>query len=55
MPRECKPCSAKRSKTKYLWTPPEGSDLQPRQYNTEREARIKVRRRGGSYAALPSE
>lgn len=44
------PCSCKnRKKTKYTWTPPEGSDLKPVTYNTEIEAKAKVLRKGGTY------
>lgn len=43
-------CACKgRSKTKYLWTPPAGSTLEPVQYNSEIEAKAKVSRKGGSY------
>lgn len=43
-------CACKnRKKQKYLWTPPEGSDLPAVEYGSEIEARAKVMRKGGSY------
>lgn len=46
-------CACKgRSKTKYAWTPPEGSPLPPMIYNSEIEAKAKMLRKGGTYAPV---
>lgn len=44
-------CS-KRNKTKFLWSPPEGSPLPAMEYNSEIEAKAKVLRKGGTYAPI---
>lgn len=47
-------CACKnRAKTKYLWTPPEGSDLEPVIYDSLIVAKAKVQRKGGSYQPVP--
>jgi len=42
----------KRKKQRFLWTPPEGSDLSAVEYGTEIEAKAKVLRKGGSYVLV---
>lgn len=46
-------CACKgRKKQKYLWTPPEGSDLEATEYDSLIVARAKVQRHGGSYVPV---
>lgn len=47
------PCACKnRKKTKYRWTPPEGSDMEPMTYDSLIVAKAKVQRHGGSYKPI---
>lgn len=47
-------CACKgRQKFRYLWTPPDGSDDEPVEYDSLIVAKAKVQRKGGSYKPIP--
>lgn len=47
-------CNKRGAKQKFLWTPPEGSDLRAVVYDKEAVAKAKVIRKGGTYAPVPT-
>lgn len=46
-------CGCRKTKNqKFLWTPPEGSNLPEVEYDSEITAKAKVLRKGGSYKTV---